>query len=182
MIWADSSLVFSQKSIISSIKRYNVHSDESHSCCFHKVCYHEAMSSSLTSHLIITMSSSSGHVHSTQAQRDVFCILSHVCKTRALISVGGSRGLLSLKFFATGKESMKDVSLVHRGSSVAVSLQDLVEKFLRRRQGKKKASIDLQQLISCSQLISTLWAGNVKYSLPRIQSGSFIEWLSPERQ
>lgn len=45
--------------------------------------------------------------------------------------------------------------------------------------GKKK---DLQQVISCSQLISTLWFGNAKYGLPRILSGSFLVWLSPERQ
>lgn len=142
----------------------------------------EAMSSSLTTCLIITISSAPEHehVHSTQVQPDVYCILSHVCKTPVLISVGGSRGLLSLSSLPQARRALRIYVLCTDAPQLLFRCRIWSRSFCEG--SKKKVSIDLQQLISCSQLISTLWDGNVKYSLPRILSGSFFEWLSPKRQ
>lgn len=109
---------------------------------------------------------------------DQVSILSHVCKTPALISAGGSRGLLSPKFFATGKGSMKNI-LLHTDASQSLFRWRIWSRSFCEE--KEKVSIDLQQLISCLQLIFTLWAGNVKYSLPRTLSGSFFEWLNLQK-
>lgn len=141
----------------------------------------EAMSSSLTTCLIITISSAPvhEHVHSTQVQPDVYCILSQDCKSPILISVGGSRGLLSFSALPQARRALRIQVLCTDAPQLLFRCRIWSRSFC---EGRKKVSIDLQQLISCSQLIATLWDGNVKCSLPRILSASFFELLSPERQ